>query len=166
MLYHKDNRTKRVKVYALLDNASGGTFVSESTARALGIEGSHTIITVTTMHGSQDKPSKAIEGLITVNLNDESICVDLPRTFTQEVIRVDRSEIPRQDVLSKIAHLHDVSNKIHPYMEDVEVGLLIGLNCPRVLRPREIIYGGEYVPFLDGTLMDLSVHQKTTRAMR
>jgi hypothetical protein len=32
-------------------------------------------------------------------------------------------------------------------MEDVDVGLLIGLNCPSVLRPREIIYGQEEEPY-------------------
>jgi len=153
LLYHKDNPTKKVKVYALLDNGSGGTFVTESAVRKLEIEGCDTNLTLTTMHGSQNLSTKAVEGLIAVNLNDESVCVDLPRTFTQKMIPADRSEIPRQDVVSKIPHLHDVSSKIHPYMEDVEVGLLVGLNCPSALRPREIIYGSESDPYAVRSLL-------------
>ena len=42
-----------------------------------------------------------------------------------------------------MSRLKDVSTELSPYMEDVEVGLLIGLNCPSALQPREIVYGGE-----------------------
>jgi len=43
--------------------------------------------------------------------------------------------------------LKEVNAKIAPYMEDIEVGLLIGLNCPSALRPREVVYGEESDPY-------------------
>ena len=36
-LFHKSNPTKKIKVYALLDKASGGTFVTEKWAETLGV---------------------------------------------------------------------------------------------------------------------------------
>ena len=35
-LFHKSDPAKNIEVYALLDNASGGTFMSEKSAKALG----------------------------------------------------------------------------------------------------------------------------------
>ena len=35
-LYHKDNPNDRICVYALLDNASGGTFIKEDSLRKRG----------------------------------------------------------------------------------------------------------------------------------
>ena len=53
-LFHKSNPAKKIRAYALLDNASGGTFVNESAAKALGVEGSSTI------HGTHSVTSKAV----------------------------------------------------------------------------------------------------------
>ena len=39
-LFHESDPVKKIKVYVLPDNASGGTFVSEESMKALGIEGS------------------------------------------------------------------------------------------------------------------------------
>ena len=77
----------------------------------------------------------------------------MPRTFTRNIIPADRSEIPRPDVISRMSHLKDVSAELSPYMEDVEVGLLIGLNCPSALRPREIVYGRESDPYAVRSLL-------------
>lgn len=41
-LHYKDCIDKKVRVYALLDNASGGTFVKEDSLRRLGINGTDT----------------------------------------------------------------------------------------------------------------------------
>ena len=59
-LFHKSNPAKKIRVYALLDNASGGTFVNESAAKALGVEGSSTDLTLTTIHGTHSVTSKAV----------------------------------------------------------------------------------------------------------
>ena len=150
---HKSNPTNKEKVYALLDNASGGTFMREDLAQRLNVEGSSTNLILTTMHGSENVSTKAIDGLIVTNLSDEDVTVELPRTYTRKVIPADHSEIPRPDEVKKIPHLRKVSEEMPPFMEDVDVGLLIGLNCPRVLRPREIIFGKETEPYAIRSLL-------------
>ena len=40
----------KIKVYALLENASGGTFVRAKSAKAFGIKGSDTDLILTTIH--------------------------------------------------------------------------------------------------------------------
>ena len=114
-MFQKSDPAKKIKVYALLDNASGGTFVSEKSMKALGIEGNDTDL---------------IEGLVVANIKEEHVILDLPRAFTRHVIPAHRNEIPRPDVICKMSHLKKISAEISPYMANIEVGLLIGLNCP------------------------------------
>ena len=152
-LFHKSDPAKKIKVYALLDNASGGTFVSEKSIKALGIEGNDIDLILTTIHGTSSVTTKAIEGLVVANIKEEDVILDLPRTFTRHVIPADRNEIPRPDVICKMSHLKKVSAEIPPYMVDIEVGLLIGLNCPSALRPREIVYGEDSDPYAVRSLL-------------
>ena len=91
-LFHKSDPVKNIKVYALLDNASGGTFMSEESIKALGIEGSDTDLILTTIHGTRSVITKAIEGLVVANIKEEDVMWDLPRTFTRRVILADRNE--------------------------------------------------------------------------
>ena len=142
-LFHKSDPAKKIIAYALLDNASGGTLVNEKSMKALGIEGSDTDLILTTIHGTRSVTTKAIEGLVVTSTKEEDVMLDFPRTFTRHEIPAARNEIPRPDVICKMPHLKKISTEIPPYMADIEVGLLIGLNCPSALRPREIVYGEE-----------------------
>ena len=60
-LYHKVNPEHKIRVHALLDNASGGTFIKEESLEKLGIEGTKTKLLLTTMHGTQEIETKAVE---------------------------------------------------------------------------------------------------------
>ena len=75
-------------------NVSSATFVSESSTKALGVERSSTDLTLSTIHGTHSLTMKAIEGLVVANVKDESVMLDLPRTFTRNIILADRSEKP------------------------------------------------------------------------
>lgn len=71
-LFHEESPVKRILVYALLDNASGGTFVKKS-AKTLGVEGSDTNLILTTIHGTSSVREKTIEGLMVASLKEEDI---------------------------------------------------------------------------------------------
>ena len=152
-LFHKSDPAKKIKVYALLDNASGGTFVSEESMKALGIEGSDTDLILTTIHATHSVTTKAIERLVVANIKEEDVMLDLPRTLTGRVIPADRNKIPRPDVICKMTHLEKISTEIPPYTAGIQVGLLIGLNCPSALRPREIVYSEESDPYTARSLL-------------
>ncbi len=52
-LHHKDNPDKKVAFYALLDKASGGTFIKQEILKKLGVKESYTKLQLTTMHGTK-----------------------------------------------------------------------------------------------------------------
>lgn len=47
----------------------------------------------------------------------------------------------------------EIQDKIPPYQERLEVGLLIGCNCPQALKPREVITGKADDPYAIRTLL-------------
>ena len=103
-----------------------------------------------TGYGTRSVTTNVIEGLVVANIKEEDVIMDLSRTFRRNVIRADRSEITRPDVICKMSHLKNISTEIPPY---IEVGLLIWLNCPSVLRPRKIVYVEESDPYAVRSLL-------------
>ena len=65
----------------------------------------------------------------------------------EQQIPADRDEIPRPEMVQAWPHLQRISKHIPPYMDSVEVGLLIGLNCPGAVRPRDVICGNKNDPY-------------------
>ena len=64
--------------------------------------------------------------------------------YMQEEILVDKEEIATPSKIKKWKHLSSITNEIEQ-RNDVQVGLLIGANCMKVLEPRKIIHwGGPY----------------------
>ena len=161
-LYHKDNPNNRICVYALLDNASGGTFIKEDSLRKLGVEGIESKLLLTTMHGTQDIDTKAVDGLMASHFQENEVSLALPRTYVRQQIPADRDEIPRPERVQGWPHLQQISKHIPAYMDSVEVGLLIGLNCPGAVRPRDVICGNENDPYAVRSLLGWYINGPVT----
>ena len=152
-LYHKDNSNNRICVYALLDNASGGTFIKEDSLRKLRIEGIKSKLLLTTMHGTQEIDTKAVDGLKASHFQENEASQALPRTYVRRQIPADRDEIPRPEKVQGWSRLQQISKHLPAYMDSVEVGLLIGLNCPGAVRPRDVICGSDNDPYAVRSLL-------------
>ena len=75
------------------------------------------------------------------------------RAYTRDLIPSRRDQIPRPEVAEAWPHLRKIKNKITPYQSDLEVGLSIGCNCPKVIKPKDVICcngSDPYTLFLDG----------------
>lgn len=64
VLYHKDNPSKEIKTYALFDDTSDTTFVTNKVKSELGVEGVNTSLNLSTMHGCKVIPVSRIDGLM------------------------------------------------------------------------------------------------------
>ena len=138
-LYHKDNPNNRICVYALLNNASGGTFVKEDSLRRIGIEGIESKLLLTTMNGTHEIDTKPVDRLMASHFQENEVSLALPRIYVRRQIPADRDVIPQPERAQGWPHLQHISKHIPAYMESVEVGLLIGLTCPGAVRPRDVI---------------------------
>ncbi|KAK3745254.1 hypothetical protein QZH41_010888, partial [Actinostola sp. cb2023] len=147
-----DNPQKELKVYALLDDASDTTFVTDKVQQELGIEGIATRLSLSTMLGREVIKVSKIEGLI-AERTDRGAKVELPKTYTRERIPSRRDQVTTPEVANKWPHLQRIKNDIPKLDETLDIGLLIGCNCPKALKPKEVITGKSEDPYAIRTLL-------------
>ena len=156
ILFHKDNPEKAVKVYALLDDASDTTFVTTQVQRELSIEGVGTSLDLSTMLGRERITVERIDGLVVQRL-DKRTEVELPKAYARQSIPSRRDQIPRPETVNSWPHLKKIQDKIPPYDKNVEIGLLIGCNCPKAIKQTEVIRGKSEEPYAVRTLLGWSI---------
>ena len=151
-LHHKDTPQKEVMVYALVDDASDTTFIKAKTLCDLGLKGTEVKLNLFTMLGKEEISVEKLTGLV-VKRVDKRVEIELPKTYSRARIPFRRNQIPRPEVASEWPHLVKIADKIHPYQTDIDVGILIGCNCPRAIKPREVILGKGDDPYAVRTLL-------------
>jgi len=152
ILHHKDNPSIEVKTYALLDDASDTTFITNKIQEELGIPGVETTLNLSTMHGRQLIKVKRVDGLV-AQRPDRRAQVDLPKTYAKDRIPSRKDQIPTPDVAEKWPHLQRIKDKIPELDDSLDIGLLIGCNCPKALKPKEVITGKSEDPYAVRTLL-------------
>lgn len=104
------------------------------------------------MLGREEVSVSRVDGLIVERI-DQRVQVELPKTYSRDRIPSRRDQIPRPEVAAAWAHLKKIEDKIMPYQEEVEAGLLIGCNCPKAIKPKEVIVGRGEDPYTVRTLL-------------
>merc|ERR1712150_88471 len=71
-------------------------------------------------------------------LHSPSVMVQLPTLYSRNSIPMDADDIPSKKYLGKWDYLDRVS-RTFPETTNIPVGLLIGRNCPKAMKPVEVI---------------------------
>ncbi|XP_028394395.1 uncharacterized protein LOC114518573 [Dendronephthya gigantea] len=104
------------------------------------------------MLGREEISACKVEGLV-VRRPDKRAHVDLPRVYARDNIPCRRDQIPTPEVADKWLHLRKIKDKIPPCQADLQIGLLIGCNCPKAIKPKEVISGKGEEPYAVRTLL-------------
>ncbi|XP_054653604.1 uncharacterized protein LOC129193043 isoform X1 [Dunckerocampus dactyliophorus] len=143
---------REVLTYAILDTQSDSTFVLEDVLDKLNVEVRPVKLKLSTMTAMDTViSSKSVCGLQVRGLNSEDH-IQLQQAYSRNFIPVDKSYIPTKETAISWPHLRHLADKL-PLLQDCDVGLLIGYDCPSALVPFEVIIGGKNEPFAQrGTL--------------
>ena len=152
VLYHKNNPSNEVKTYALLDDPSDTTFITNKLKSEIDIEGVSTSLNLCIMHGRDVVPVSRVDGLV-VERPDRRAKVDLPKAYARDSIPSRKDQISTPEIADRWPHLKKIKEKISPLNESLSVGVLIGSNCPKAIKPREIIAGRSEDPYAVRTLL-------------
>ena len=112
----------------------------------MGVDGVTTLLQLGTMHGHSQVQSTALNDLVVTDLEDKNP-IELPRTYTRETIPAYHKQIPTPELLSQWDHLSKVAQEIPHFQLGLEIGLLIGTNCPVALEPLEVVPSQGNGPF-------------------
>ena len=155
-IHHTRDVGHRVLTYALLDEQSDACFVKDSLVRKLDVSGPEVELKLSTVLAEKIVTSQRIEGLV-VRGYSEDVEIPLPNSYSRSSIPAKQSQIPRPESALNCPHLRRISEKIMPLKEALEVGLLIGLNCPRAIKPLEVIPGRDDDPYAKKTALGWGV---------
>ena len=147
-----DNETL---VYALLDTQSDTTFISDETVQKLNAKIEPTRLKISTMTSSTVLDCMKLKGL-QIRGATSNQRISLPVTYSRDYIPVNRSHIPTPEVARRWPHLRCLEDEILP-LQDCEVGLLLGYNCPQALAPLNVKLGGSEDPFAVETKLGWSI---------
>ena len=149
--------SREILQYAVLDDQSNVSFISQSLCERLDLKGSATMLRLTTMQDSNvPVETNRISGVEVLDYNKVHI-IKLPTLYSRENMPADPSQIAKPEVAGEWKHLERIAEKLVPYQPDAEISLLIGSNCPQAIRPREICAGGENEPYGQKTLLGWGV---------
>ncbi len=137
---------RKCHTYAFYDNGSSGCFLTEELFEDLQAAGNDTYLKLRTMHGTDHVKSIAVENLVVCDQNGDNP-VDLPRTYTQTDIPVSSSQIPKPELLERWSHLKPVISQLSSNKGKLNIGLLIGNNCPTALEPLNVICSRDNGPY-------------------
>ena len=129
---------KSVKTYAFYDNGSAGCFLTESLKGQLEATSTETALQLGTMHGQSLVDSAIVRDLVVTDLKGNSP-VELSRAYTRQEIPADHKQIPTPEIVGRIEHLKEIAGEIPAYDPELEIGLLIGSNCPKALVPLKVV---------------------------
>ena len=79
------------------------------------MEGIESKLSLTTMHGTQEIETKAVDGLMASHFEKNDVSPALPRTYVRQQIPADRDEILRPERVQEWPHLQQVSKHIPTY---------------------------------------------------
>ena len=144
---HSEHSDLQCLTYALLDSQSNATFITEGLTRRLNVEGVQTKLLLSTLHKENKLVEcKKLKGFVVSDFH-QNVSISLPKSFTRETIPCKHLHIPKPEVAKQWEHLVRIADSMMPYRADIEVGILIGTNCPQAVKPREIIPGGDEDPY-------------------
>ena len=135
---HTDNPDRHKVAFAMLNTQSDTSFITEKTARDLGLVGKDVRLSLSTMTSS-DKiiKCKRFNGLQVRGFSSQ-VNIALPGVFSRQSIHINYDHNPCAEMLNDWPHLEKLRDQLMPKI-GCEVGLLIGYNCPRALVTREVI---------------------------
>ena len=155
-----------ISTYALLDQASEGTFIHRSLAKDLNLKGAESTVSIKSLTGSTSIDAEKVT--VTVEAADQDL--ENSKLVAKDVIVTDNFDVhlkvvPRKENLLRWKHLSDVN------FPDVQCGgirMLIGADNPEVFITEQVRIGGAGEPWafkykLGWALMGPTNHARSNR---
>ena len=147
-IYHRDNPSQHVVVYAMLDNCSSGVFILQDCVEELGLETNLVPVLVRTVVGvTKCHMKKLAPGLMVRGVGDNAEPIEIKKAYSKEDLSIDHNEIVTIDTLRKWDYLDSVTKDFHHYGNDIPIAMIIGSNVQKAVEQIDSIPSREDGPF-------------------
>ena len=143
-----EGSSKFITTYALLDTGSTQTFCSKALTKALGILGTLNSVNITTLDNYNTPTDTFLVNLEVTDINNENLVV-MRNVLTRPRICVDIDHLVTREEMAAWPHLQDITI---PDVSPSDVLLIIGLDNPTAVAPKEVREGGDGTPYATKTI--------------
>ena len=143
------NATEEIETYALLDNGSDVTLCDSKLIKHLGIKGTPTTFSLTTISEGTKRNNGEEVSLVVSSLN-VSEHVDIPCSWTVKNLPVSRKCIPTARDVSQWSHLEGIE---FPELSNKNVAMIIGCDVPEAHWVLDECRGRRKEPYAVKTLL-------------
>lgn len=134
------------RVYAIVDEQSNSSLISNELADELGVPGPQEKYYLSTC--TSEKEIKYGRRVANVSIQSPSgTAFDLLTLIECDSIPQDKREIPTSEMARRFPHLQEIANEIPPFDSNADVHLLIGRDAPELLKVREFRNGPRGAPW-------------------
>ena len=126
----------------LLNDGSDSTFVAKSILNDLKTKGTDVVLKRNNISGQTQVSIQRTEGF-TVLTYDKKMTIELSKAYSRAAIAYLADHIPSHKVADKWSHLKRTKEQTPMVKENMQVGVLIGCNCPKAVRPLDAIVGDD-----------------------
>ncbi len=153
----KEHINREILTYAILDNQSDSTLVTEALATRLNSHMTPVRLRVKTLTTPCSIPeqSNLVDGLVIRGMNQRKR-ITIPKAYTRDVIPGEMSQVPTPQLAEDWSHLRHIAPDM-PDLQDCDIGLLVGTNCPAAGIPREVLAGKDDEPYAIRTDLGWSI---------
>ena len=138
------------------DDHSNVSFVYQTLRKRFHLEGPSTELLLATMQEQNARVKTSnISGLEVLDYRREWCCED---AFSRE------GNVFKPEVAIEWEHLKNVADRLTPYHPDEEISISIGNNCPKAIRPRQIVAGGDDEPYALRTALGWGVIERACKS--
>ena len=156
-VFVKSEPSKSHRVYAIIDDQSNASLISNELADSLGATGPSEKYFLSTCHSSNEtKYGRRVSGLVARSVTDLRE-TDLPTLVECENIPDDKREIPTPEVARRFAHLESIADEILPLDPNAGVHILLGRDAPELLKVRAFRNGPRGAPWAQKLLLGWTV---------
>ena len=134
----KLGNSRSIMTYAFLDNGSTGCFITEHLKDQLNATSNEVTLKLRTMNGVDYVKAAVIRDLVITDVHGKHP-ITISRTYTREEIPATHDQIPKPDMLKQWPHLKELANRMTDYYPSLNIGILIGNNCPEAMQPLKVI---------------------------
>jgi hypothetical protein len=141
-------QSQYINTHALLDPGSNKSFCSKGLLDQLGLEGTDTTLSLSTLNDGKESPSKAValEVTSTSGRSNKRSAIQLPTVYSIEKFPSLTSCVASQADAERWSHLSNIELPCGPHGPQ-DVTLLIGQDVPQALIPLEVREGKDFEPY-------------------
>ena len=149
VLRHRDANSD-VITYALIDNCSQVSFITEEVLAIMSIPSDMNLLTVNTINSCRTENCQVVSGLNVKGCHgSDGTWISLPNCYSKNQIPVDRENIPNIQSIQRWNHLKSILPELPKtnFGTASKVELIIGADCPEALTPIKIIQSENNGPY-------------------